>query len=814
MLPPLLGEDFVSLLCAGKTDALQERRVIGAVVFRGGTVHTQVRALYVYFEGEVDFSDTRFEAGVDLSGCTFASTLSLKNAHISGDLRLDDINVRHLPPLLGRTLPDADTCTLSGIHVAGSVTINRSLVAGPLSAKGMTVEGSVEILGSEIDGETTLSSSRINGDLALGCWNRWLPQEEQSSQLWQTGFFNADVNASDLRVRGKVEIVAAQISGSLHLWGGVFESSIFVRPLVALTKDADGFKRRLVACTAISGGVSLAASRVEGHVELTSVTIVGPLRLVSTICAALSLRPLDATTLFGPPCQVGELVIANAHVRGRVDLLMLVALRHERGQTAGVFIHNSMIGGDLRMWRADAYSPDGAEDVALERDELGLGAVIWGDLQLDGTDIKGECDLTNAWVSGSVRLNGTKVGGNLCFRSRRSLMTNALTPPALLARLKNGGDRFLRARASSIDLSMAQCANEIDLSGLVLTADESGVESAARGSIVARSVKAGAIRLYAGDDDFASDTQSAAMVPGFADFSGVQTSHFVVSTFSFDAAEPREVDVPRIGLRLAAGNVGELEMRPFPRQTSGRKVGRRVRHGFPVPLDLRDLNVAVWSIGGRADPDRFRDVLEGDPVFRRDTYTRVEHSLRNGGHEAAATEIYKEMCRRERSQYRRDAWKWPEGLWRLPLLGLGEVAVHFPYSKLMGFGTAPLRLLVVIGLIWALALRGYYQPANFEESLESRQVSGRPAGTMPDSSEWRGLTPFFASVRYHIPVVGLSVHDEWQLAGSGQMCLWPAQAGCARFLPLAPEDFGMVVSLLNWTLWPFVLTFTLRRLLR
>jgi len=33
-------------------------------------------------------------------------------------------------------------------------------------------------------------------------------------------------------------------------------------------------------------------------------------------------------------------------------------------------------------------------------------------------------------------------------------------------------------------------------------------------------------------------------------------------------------------------------------------------------------------------------------------------------------------------------------------------------------------------------------------------------------------------------------------------------------LPLTPEDVGLLVSLLNWALWPLVLTFTIRKLLR
>jgi Pentapeptide repeats (9 copies) len=813
---PLGPLEFLAALQSGNAEAVEERRVTGAVILRGATISQPVRISYVYFEGEVDFTDTTFEGSVDFSGCTFAKTLSLRNARVDGDLILDEVQVQDLPSLWGKRLPDSRTCDLAGVEVTGDLTLDRSLIAGALFATGIDVGGLVKISGTEIDGGTDVSNSNVGGDLIFGAW---IPSYGGGSRALRLGFFNRGLRATNLQVRGSLQLHGVQIDGALLLWGGTFESSIYAWPLVA--------QGQIIALPIVTGEFALSASRVSGHVQLSSLRVGGVFNASSLTCSAFIMRPFKSVgnqaEVYGPPCEVARLDLSGAQIASDLQLSML---RVTGGALAegrqGLFIKSTTVGGELRLWNQWALARESEVITPLERDALNAGAVVCGDVEIRSTTVAGDCDLTNLWASGVVRLNDSRVRGNISFRSRCSLLDNPLSNASLRERLLDNAVGFLRARTAALDLGMVRCDQEIDLSGLDLVEEGKVPQDLRRGSITARSAQAnGVISLHHKRDDGSEDVTG---IPGVADFEQVETARLSISTKSF-AASGRQGDSREgaASLRLAGAQIAELAIQPLEGPWSWRHWLRGLPSLRFPRTDLRDLSVQVWSIGERADAKCFRALLAGDEAFHRDTFVRIEQVLRNGGHEAEATKIYKEKCRQEQAQRWRDAGQWPGLLWRWPRLAVRQLLLYLPFSLFMGFGTAPLRLLFVIALGWAAMLPAYYVRTNFQQSLTARIAQGNTGEPKtPTKQEWSGTTPFFASMRYHVPIIGLTAREDWELADQGRLC-WalsapeqPGEPSCARVFPgpLAPEDLGLLVSLLNWALWPLVLTFTIRKLLR
>lgn len=66
-------------------------------------------------------------------------------------------------------------------------------------------------------------------------------------------------------------------------------------------------------------------------------------------------------------------------------------------------------------------------------------------------------------------------------------------------------------------------------------------------------------------------------------------------------------------------------------------------------------------------------------------------------------------------------------------------------------------------------------------------------------------------LRTHVPLASWGIRDEWQLASAEDRPLYVAmQKVCGA----RPEDFGMLMMVLNFLAWPPFLAFALRRAFR
>ena len=372
-------------------------------------------------------------------------------------------------------------------------------------------------------------------------------------------------------------------------------------------------------------------------------------------------------------------------------------------------------------------------------------------------------------------------------------------------------------------------------------------------------------------------------VPGFADLSNLQAGRLRVSAHSFDKPEAQEDQLKKIGLRLAGARLGELEVfdvLPGEHTVSGRRVsvGAGDEDFFPVPIDLGEIEVGVWSIGNPSRPraERYRKLLKNDRRLRRSTYRTVELYLRNGGHEEDADAVYRAMKQRAEHERRTDARKrslprryavtaasllilgallslflrpsilavLPSGLadWvtsyfttlgvasALPLMLIGllnPLIRYVIYKNLLRFGTSPMRVLGIILILWLAMHPAYVQPQNFEPSLASLARSQNPPAESampgePGNPPWSIATAMFASLNTHVPMLNLMVRADWELKDSGTL-LWRVRndaLGIEWTMPrwvfgtIAPEDWGVLMIIINWILWPLVLTFLIRKAVR
>ncbi len=848
---------FVAALKRGDMAEIEHKRVRGAVQFRGENVTFPMRALYTCFEGEVDFTGTKFEGGADFSGCTFSKTVAFRNVKVVGDFILDDVDVLDMPSLWGKRLLDAVSLNLNGLQVEGNFVLDRTTVHGSVLAKGLQVDRNASIRGCEINSSDpkninaiTLDNARVGGDFNFGCWAQYESFYGKDG-AYRESLVRGTVSASNIRVKGTVNIVGLQVLGDLSCWGSVFESTVFIAPFM---KHADG-GFSVVAHTVVSGALSFAAAKISGHLEIESTRVDGLLNLLSlesgTIVLGIFEYPTPAET---GPCILGGLVLINARIHGdvRMPLLVVTGADHTKG-SPGIFINGADIEGDILFWRSTLQYKNSAGGSNHSIDFLSEGAYVGGHLEICQSNIRGECDFVNVTVAGAIRLNDSRIAGDIAFRSRTTLLAAYKTPKLVRDRLPDSDTKLRRATAANLDLTMVRCDNDIDLTGLDIISERPDAEYANElldgvkvGCVVARGLQAqGEVELFAINDEF--NITDSVNIPGAADFRYLKAFRFVISHNSFDAETFKECDIDRIGLRLTSAVLGELriEARMKERKWWQCLIGRRTER-FPRPLHLQDLSVRAWDIRNYEQTDKFQTLLSCDPMFRRDTYVRSEQSVRNAGHENEANAIYRAAQWRARGQVWGDARRSKWWFFRLPLECLREFFLHLPFAFLLGYGTTPLRLLLIIGVVWGMMMPFYGTRENFEPSLAYREVRAAEKLAplkIPPAVIWQDTTPFFISLRYHIPIIGLVARDEWELAeetGLHLFCKTPphlrgssnlqdvdekpkrdapleseaSKPDCWFSSSLTPKDVGIIISLLNWALWPLVLTFSIRKMLR
>lgn len=146
------------------------------------------------------------------------------------------------------------------------------------------------------------------------------------------------------------------------------------------------------------------------------------------------------------------------------------------------------------------------------------------------------------------------------------------------------------------------------------------------------------------------------------------------------------------------------------------------------------------------------------------------------------------------------------------------------YWSLVDYGTSAWRLAGVIFILMALSF-SLVSPAakNFAPTLLAQSVpAAQQKKNVTDApGDWSFGERLWMTLRYHVPLVGAVISDEWQPAGQPLIIVGTSGCNERRALPTfvcahwptARDWFGFMLWA-NWILWPLFLPFLIRTLSR
>lgn len=612
---------------------------------------------------------------------------------------------------------------------------------------------------------------------------------------------------------------------------------------------------------AVTGEISCASVRIGGQFSFGE----------NSWCRELSFNGSDIGSMLIGTCeQLDDGVVVQARIGGlyAVDSTFRSYVQFTRtvlesSDLGSVTFQNCQFLSKFAMWTPFSQV-SGSDGVEYRYDgwSVDRSVTIAGSLDLIDCRISGDLDLTRLNVvernaePAAIRLDRTVVGGALRFSSplsttqRRGLsaMSRASAAEAMVQASSN--PKVAGAtRAVAGMLSMRDCEiGEIDLSGLNLVKPGMGGGHLDAARLTVR----GTMSMYAHEADNEDRNGQAgaprqiyveAEVAGALRLPSARIGELRVASGSFPGGDGKRPEMD--GIVLEAATIGILRVPALDDDPSpNRAVG-----SFPVPLDLSGLSVTHWvfSADERAEADTeatpYLDFLDNDERPQRDVYRSVAQTLRDLGQDAEAkrilfTDQYRANFAREAGE--NDRWFDHRGEGRLvPTLGrfgrkTGKLTPRWSltgfgnwfYRLFLNYGLDPMPLAVVIfGLFAASLLLVAPDRRNFEPTLAGMQkVKMLPAGDADRArreldSRWGLGDMAWVTLRYHVPVAGFDMREEYQ-PSTGPLYTTPARVMKAAGLPeyridwLNPEDWYGIMAFLNWIMWPLLLTFLLRKVLR
>ncbi|MES2442069.1 MAG: hypothetical protein V4574_04500 [Pseudomonadota bacterium] len=652
-------------------------------------------------------------------------------------------------------------------------------------------------------------------------------------------------------------ILKATIKGNILAYGATFDY------ILRFTELDCGGNLDLPRAQ-ISGQLALLSGRVAGRVWMSGTTI------GSTVMggdAALEIGSLSAVdSSFNSYFSLSHLTVGGA------DAARFKTGALEHGMVEFRHCH---FGSYLSFWRASSpVKWRGGDDFGwLPRNNVR----IWRNLEITHCEIDSSVTFTRVQLGlngevddGALMLDRSRIGGPLQIASPVSVAEREDLPAGRRAAARKAAARSGELAATMRRLSLRDVkAIDVDLTGLALA--DPGATTA--GEANCGDVRAERIEVTGSFSTYVcADSREAcwAVIPGTLRLDEAEIGELRLSENSFgeaDQAGRERGPAAKVGIVLERAIIGRLHV---PRAEAS---ARGTRNGFPVPLDLSGVQVRHWSFDNTlngepsSDSNEFLDFLDNDEGMHRDVYRSVADALRGAGHDAAAERVL--FAEEYRARTPASRWRPGDGRpWRriwfidLGLLSrpIGRMQLTWPRPirildrVLTSYRRAPTGLwLPIIGLFalsWVLVS---HDPRNFELA-ESAKVSEMlrcrtpvvASGTdyrvidgaaIPDPASWSWLQQAWMTARYHIPIINLAVREDIKPSGdrlrlsagpaafSGEqlkaaptdLCATPnatARASEAHDNRFSAEDWFGIMSILNWIMWPILLTFLLRRALR
>lgn len=250
----------------------------------------------------------------------------------------------------------------------------------------------------------------------------------------------------------------------------------------------------------LHGGVTLRRRTIDGALDLQTLTLSGPLRLLGCHLDSLSARDLRAPLLeLARSKMSGTISLIDAQVDGAVRLNRMKIAGHAD-------FRGARVGGVLDM-TGSTLGAD-ADRRSLRGDRLRVGGSVFF---RSGTSGAADAPFT---TSGSVWLTGAQIGGVLSFR-RAHLGSDARGRSIVADRLSLAGSLYLRTiRSGSVELTGAKIGGTLTARGATLGRNNE------RRSLIGDRMSAGSIYLRDGFSTSGTVRLAGAVVDGIVSLRG------------------------------------------------------------------------------------------------------------------------------------------------------------------------------------------------------------------------------------------------------------------------------------------------------
>ncbi|MEA3030283.1 MAG: hypothetical protein QOG13_1608 [Sphingomonadales bacterium] len=823
-------------------------RVVGKTDWSDFRFRRKLVVRGIRFDGDVE-ADAAVSAGVDFLDCVFAGKLHLRNCRIGSSLRLVGCSFPGAAPAMAEP-----RLVLGGTHIKGKLVLEDIDIEGRCSLAGIVVGGDLRITGLRATApaqETCLNldNARIAGRILVTAG------ADPGGRIHLAGSVSAQgAGCHSLEMTGLVIDGACALSGLQVETNLTFTETIILGDLALYHLQCGHVTRFGLGC------------EVHGLLNLDGARIAAQLNVSAGIFEEIHINGATIGSLWvgrSADVEARSLYIINSNFASYVKLSRFSVVR-------------ARLGGHRLAQGAPAPGLKQAPEHrrgTIEFEHCGFGSLVttWPVIRYDGDDgwqagsgvtvelgfsftdctVNGQLHLTRLVVSdpdaGFIRLDRTRLRGALFISSALAIAKRQQMPPDVRSKARaihDGGTAGgYRARARS--LSMREfAASAVELSGLDLVKRGNGDRS--DGTLEGDRVQVkGRFETYVFEarGDPPSVSRAHVDIGGALRLRAAKIGELHLDSLSFRQRGGCIASLSGVVLELA-----EIGLLRVPRD---RVLHRGGVNTFPVPLDLSGVTIVHWNFEEDVDADSpataddFLDFLDNDENLHREVYRSVALSLRNAGSDEDAERIlYAEEYRarwESRQRKRGKSDRWPIHNWRDKLKGR-----HLPTWKVFGW-LEPIvrrvdRILLqyrrnTINLLYVILLLFMFSafliashPSNFEMAQTSRiilqQQSGRASGLAsgldyeirgtnvgPREHDWGIWKSFWMAARYHVPIVAFTAREEYVASNDNELEFGLGRL-TTRWTWLTAEDWFAGMTILNWIMWPLLLTFALRRALR
>jgi len=746
------------------------------------------------------------------------------------------------------------------VTIEGNIDLKNMQVDGFLNFESAKIDGAVNFNSSIVNGLVNFEKSEIEGSLSA-CLATI--KDKFSARRCEVG---EDFDISGAEIRSDVGLEGANIKGIFRFTTGHVGrinfgligynySDLGVRPQIAYASSMVGGIYIHNACIngdlnlnsiLIGGGVNESGSDHYGKIVISPAVIKGDLKFWNRDSVKKIKDDVKGQNLFESGLCLED---AEWYFHGDNP-----GPRNIRDITLSSFA-NVPRGIDCRFIEigCDLYLANIESNEAIDFSNSNIGGSIHSTPRMDvgnyvdrgeDPDSKNKNNdhflkvkrlvLNSMTCGGSIDLTGLKTAWPNDEESFRSAIENA---DLSIVNSKISGDVFLY---KEIPLNAEPCIGKSTKSGDVsihkefsLTADPSVEVSEVSGDVslhkdFSLSADSSIGNSNISENDLSdkalpSKKEYQAFITGKFDFTSSCAAHLTISGETFDHAKAetfRKKYTDLCNEELDQDDAWVI----FDRATISRV---SIQHPLPDRIDLSHISIDRWHVDNNKD---LLCLVESSRPFQKNTYRIIENSLNNMGEEKIANEVYVAMHRREIKEGKNNtpdtflrrmtkaAGALIERIFNIVLLPIKVLVLSplrpmarkiwpFLFDSLLGYGTAPFRLLIPISIFFAISVYIFSNPQNIQPSLQyigtgaNTPIHGQPP------KNWGMPNSIWMTIRYHVPVIGLTVDDEWEASNTEIMNAWGLQT-------ITPEKWAGAMSILNWIMWPLLIGFAFRKLLR